>query len=110
MKEYSRTGKGSRHVGSKFINNQGIEGVVIDVMTPTDSRREGVGKNKKSTLLLIEFGSGFSSWYAIENVRNGSFRDYGTPTKYGGYPYPNIKNKRVYETWKGILRRCYDKN
>ena len=108
-KPYSRTGKNSAHVGKRFINNQGSEGLIVDVMTPTDPREE-VRRGRKGTLVLIEFESGYSDWYHIRNVRVGRFKDYGVPTKYGGYSHPNIEDVRVYQTWMSMLKRCYNKD
>lgn len=71
---------------------------------------------KKSTDILIKFDSGFTKRCALKEVLSGAIKDLTKPVVYGvGFIGEGIytarviggKNTPCYDTWRGMLRRCY---
>ena len=65
--------------------------------------------------VLIEFDSGYSKFTTLKEVKTGSIKDVTVPTVFGIGFYGvgehkarvNYKNTKCYDSWRGMLRRCY---
>lgn len=92
-------------VGRRYTNTQGLSGTVLEVHPDED----GYYSNAR---VVFEFDSGYIGEYGIKALRQGYFKDYGTPNKVGGFDYPKEKKTptRIQELWYNMLRRCNDEN
>ena len=96
-------------VGETFKNKKGLEFVVLEL----ESRNTA-----NMALYKIKFTkSGFIAHNVSSgHIRNGEVKDYFSPSVFNvgclgyasGYAKRN-ESKRLYYTWRGMLRRCYDK-
>lgn len=97
-------------IGEKFQNKNGIEFIIEDCesITPNSVRLYRV-RFIKSGYVAHNVSSG--------HIRNGEVKDYLSPSVFGvgclGYASGYAKRKesrRLYYTWRNMIRRCYDKN
>ena len=96
-------------VGKIFKNKKSLEFIVINK----------THKNAKSVQLYdVRFiKSGFIAHnISSGHIRNGEVKDYFSPSVFNvgclGYAYGYAKrneSRRIYYTWRNMLRRCYDK-
>lgn len=93
--------KVSNYIGYRNINNQGYEYEVIDKIT---------GDGYK--IRFIE--SGYECIRGIKEVRNGNIKDMKQPSVCGvgitGEEFEHPQKHYLYNRWRDMLRRCYDKN
>lgn len=95
-------------VGKVFKNKKGLEFKVI----------KQVGRNKQyAALYEVQF---VKSGYIATNIssghiRSGEVKDYFSPSVFNvgclGYAFGYAKrneSRRLYYTWRGMIRRCYD--
>lgn len=93
----------NQHVGEEKLNNQGCLMMIV--------------KYNKANDIVVEFQDEHKTRvYSIySNFRSGSIKNPYYPSVYGvgiiGTKYPrsvNCRNIKEYETWRQILRRCFD--
>ena len=91
-----------KKIGMKFINNQGCECTIVDYI------------RKEEVYVVFEGTEPIKCHYS--NLRKGSVKNPLYPSVYGvgclgqGVYESHLKGGRAnhcYETWKGMLRRCY---
>lgn len=80
-----------------------------------------VDKYVSSAEVYVKFlSTGYTTQTALKEVRCGQVRDPWYPSvcgvgyfgvgNYAGTTEDGLKNSPAYEVWRGIIRRCYDKN
>jgi len=97
-------------IGETFRNKNGFEFIVEDLESITsNSIRLYRVRFLKSGYIAHNISSG--------HIRNGEVKDYFSPSVFGvgclgyasGYAKRN-ESRRLYYTWRNMIRRCYDKN
>lgn len=95
-------------VGKTFKNKKGYKFVVLE--------QDGRSANGAATF-KVKFESGYiANKITSGHIRSGEVKDYFSPSVFGvgclGYASGYAKRKesrRLYYTWRGMIRRCYDK-
>lgn len=94
--------------GKIFKNKKGLEFKVLEV--------ESINANKVKLYKVVFLKSGYVAHNVSSgHIRNGEVKDYFSPSVFGvgclgyadGYAKRN-ESRRLYYTWRGMLRRCYD--
>ena len=97
-------------IGEIFRNKKGLEFVVEE--------RESVAKNGIKLYKVRFLKSGYIAHnISSGHIRRGEVKDYFSPSVFGvgclgcasGYAKRN-ESRRLYYTWRNMIRRCYDKN
>ena len=96
-------------LGKVFKNKKGLDFIVLEL-----ENRSSIG----AALYKVQFlKSGYISHNVTSgHIRNGEVKDNYSPSVFGvgclgeaeGYAKRN-ESRRLYYTWRGMLRRCYDK-
>lgn len=95
-------------VGKTFKNKKGLEFKVEE--------KAGIAENGTPLFKITFVGSGYSTRASSGHIRAGEVKDYLFPSVFNvgclGYAWGYAKreeSKRLYYTWRNMLRRCYDK-
>lgn len=97
-------------VGKTFKNKKGIEFLV--------TKQEGKTNNGIACFEVVFSESGYVAHGVTSgHIRSGEVKDYFSPSVFGvgclGYAFGYAKRKesrRLYYTWRNMIRRCYDAN
>ena len=95
-----------------YVNNKGYKFKIIDRKSECSIAKSG---NKKwTTKYLVKFDSGFEIWSAKKEICNGSVKDWLSPYVCGvgivGIEIDHPQSHYLYDRWRDMLRRCYDKD
>ena len=95
-----------------YVNNKGYKFKIIDKKSECSIAKSG---NKKwTTKYLVKFDSGFEIWSAKKEICNGSVKDWLSPYVCGvgivGIEIDHPQSHYLYDRWRDMLRRCYDKD
>lgn len=95
-------------VGQTFTNKKGL---LFIVLTQTSRTQNSIALYRVKFLKSGYEADGISSGH----IRRGEVKDYLSPSVYGigclGYAWNYAKRKesrRIYYTWRNMIRRCYD--
>ena len=95
-----------------YVNNKGYKFKIIDKKSECSIAKSG---NKKwTTKYLVKFNSGYETWSDSKEIGNGSIKDWLSPYVCGvgivGIEIDHPQSHYLYDRWRNMLRRCYDKD
>lgn len=97
----------------EYINTKGYVFKIVDKNTKVKITKNG---NKKwITKYLIRFvDTGYEKWVDTKELNNGSIKDEKAPYVCGvgivGTEIDHPQSHYLYDRWRDMIRRCYDKN